>query len=324
MVFIGGFLHKPNIDAVEYFIFDIWPLIHEKFPELIFKIIGSDAPQSLINLNGRNNIQVLGFVEDLAPIFDCAIASVAPIRYGAGIKGKIGTSLAFGVPVLGTKVAVEGMGLVPNYDVLLVDKPTDYVDQVQILLNAPKEWESLSKNGVDFVENFYSVKAMEKNLTTLIVRGVESRLKCNIVDLPYFTDFNDNLPISCHGFSSPEAWGIWCIRQKSTIKFFINNYENVNKLNFDLYIQPFLPKPDLTQKINFHCNNQFVFQQEFDGLNFTQGAVSFSIGSSLIKSSGGYISLDFELSHVYRPEDFGISDDRLLSFLLSSISITSI
>jgi len=166
-VFIGGFLHKPNADAVKYFINDIWPIIREKLPDCKFLIVGSNMPEE-IQAFECDSIKVLGFVPDLNDVFSNCRLSVAPLRYGAGIKGKVVTSLSYGVPCISTSLGVEGMGLTEFENILIGDTPEKFADRLISLYTEKPLWEKLSSNGVTFMQENFSLSIFEENLQNLI------------------------------------------------------------------------------------------------------------------------------------------------------------
>ena len=88
IVFIGSFLHSPNIDAVLYFVDSIFPLIQQRLPDVKFKVVGADAPESIQRLAENPNIVILGFVKHLEPLLEDVRLTVAPIRYESGFKGE--------------------------------------------------------------------------------------------------------------------------------------------------------------------------------------------------------------------------------------------
>lgn len=167
IVFIGGFRHTPNIDAVLFFINDIWPTIRQKCPDMEFTVIGSHPPDELLDLKA-DGINVVGFVEDISEYFDNTILSVVPLRFGAGIKGKIGTSLSYGVPVVGTAIATEGMGLEDRKNVLVAETAEEFTDAILKLSESEKLWQSLSDEGLAFVNDQYSLDAGNRRLLTLL------------------------------------------------------------------------------------------------------------------------------------------------------------
>ncbi len=163
ILFIGNFQHSPNIDAVQYFVTSIWPLIRRKVPEMNFFIIGSGVPPEISSLARVTGVFVKGFVKDIAPIFNHCRLSVAPLRFGAGIKGKIGTSLSYGVPCIATTIAAEGMGLVDRRDVMIANDAEEFAAAVVEAYQNEALWNDLSKHGLEFMEqNFSYARGLER------------------------------------------------------------------------------------------------------------------------------------------------------------------
>jgi len=168
IAFIGGYLHKPNVDAVLYFVNEIWPFITNQLPGCKFLIVGSNVPEELYQLE-NDVIKVVGYVEDLGDILNKCKLTVAPLRYGAGIKGKILTSLSYGVPCVASEVAVEGMGLINNESIITASNPKDFCYAVVEVYSNQLMWEKLSLNGIASVQNEHSLKSFEKKLGDLLV-----------------------------------------------------------------------------------------------------------------------------------------------------------
>lgn len=167
IIFIGGYKHPPNTDAVLWFVSEILPLLRVRIPGIKFYAVGSDPPADVRSLAARDVI-ITGYVKELAPILDNARLSVAPLRYGAGIKGKIGTSLAAGLPVVATSLACEGMGLADGEAVLIADKPEDFADRVQQVYQDEALWLRLSNEGVAFAEKAWGVNQAWQNLEMIL------------------------------------------------------------------------------------------------------------------------------------------------------------
>ena len=146
VVFIGGFAHAPNVDAVVYFVEEILPRVVKAMPSVVFQIVGSNVPARVRELSGPN-VEVLGYVPQLGPILDRAVAAVAPLRYGAGVKGKVNQSMANGVPTVATSVAAEGMYLVHEDNAMIADNPAEFADAVVRLFNSRELWERISASG---------------------------------------------------------------------------------------------------------------------------------------------------------------------------------
>ena len=105
---------------------------------------------------------VHGFVDDIAPAMDEARISIAPLRYGAGVKGKVNMAMSYGLPVVATPMAVEGMHVRSGHEVLIADSAEGYADAVVALYNDEVLWQQLSAKGLDNVRAHFSFDAAEK------------------------------------------------------------------------------------------------------------------------------------------------------------------
>jgi GT2 family glycosyltransferase len=184
-LFIGGFLHQPNIDAVIYFVKEIMPILRKSLPGANFLIIGSHAPKEILDLAAKD-IKVLGFVPDISKIFDQIRLSVTPIRYGAGIKGKIGTSMAFGVPVVSTSIGAEGMGLKNKKNLIIADTPEDFAVAVRELYKSHKLWQKISKESLLFAKKSWSEEAILKTMK-LILKDLKINIKKDSYPVKFYT-----------------------------------------------------------------------------------------------------------------------------------------
>lgn len=184
LVFVGGFQHQPNEDAVLHFVRNIFPLLRQRLPDLVFRVVGSRPSAEVLALGG-DGVEILGFVEDLAPILDAARVNVVPLRYGAGIKGKIGTSLSHGLPCVSSSIGAEGMGLKPEDGVLVADTPEAFADAVFRLHEDRTTWNSASANGLEFVRRNYSLDAGVSTVRTLLEHiGIDAaRMRSEAVDV---------------------------------------------------------------------------------------------------------------------------------------------
>ncbi len=170
--FLGGFAHTPNIDAVEYFVADIWNLVKKSLPDCRFIIAGSNIPDHIRALASAD-ILVEGFVPELHTLFERVRLSIAPLRYGAGMKGKIVSSLSFGVPVVATSIAVEGMGLVDGLNVAVADDPHGFSENILKLYRSEKDWQMLSKNGFNKAKESYSLAKISPKIADVLARVVD-------------------------------------------------------------------------------------------------------------------------------------------------------
>ena len=159
VMFVGGFRHPPNVDAVLWFVGEIWPRVLAQRPGLVFHCIGGDVPAQIAALAERPGVQVHGHVPDLAPWLEGCRVAVAPLRYGAGVKGKVNQPMAHGLPVVATHCAVEGMHLVPGRDVMLAGEADSFAAAVVQLCGDDALWQRLSENGRENVRRHFSPDA---------------------------------------------------------------------------------------------------------------------------------------------------------------------
>lgn len=147
--FIGGFQHQPNADAVRYFVAEILPLLLRRRPELVFHVVGSKPPEDIMRM-ANANIKVHGFVENIGPLLEKLRLAVVPLRYGAGVKGKLLTTMAAGLPSVVTTVAAEGMGLQHGVEVLVADRPQEFAEQVLEMYANRQLWEKTVSEGASY------------------------------------------------------------------------------------------------------------------------------------------------------------------------------
>lgn len=167
ILFIGGYQHTPNVEAVLYFIREILPALRQRVPDLRFLVIGSRPPAEIQAL-ASEHVQILGFQKDITPYFDACRVMVAPLRFGAGIKGKLGTSFSYGLPVVATSIAAEGMYLEHGREVLIADAPQEFVDAVVRLYTDPELWLRMSDAGRRLVRERYSPAVIRSGLEGVI------------------------------------------------------------------------------------------------------------------------------------------------------------
>lgn len=166
-LFVGGFQHAPNIDAVHFFVKEIMPILRKRISGVRFLVAGSNPPPEILSLSS-DDVIIMGFVEDLGALLDRVRVSVAPLRYGAGIKGKVGAAMAAGLPVVGTTLAAEGMQLKDGENIELADTPEDFANKVCSLYLDEELWQKISSNGVSFAEETWGGKAALTILSKIV------------------------------------------------------------------------------------------------------------------------------------------------------------
>ena len=166
--FIGGFAHQPNIDAVRYFLREIWPLVVMAAPSLRFEIAGADLPLDILE-DVPGEVHYIGPVEDLDGWFDGLRLTVAPLRIGAGVKGKVVSSLCAGLPCVASPVAAEGIGLTAGENILVGETVQEFAEHVLRLQTDPELWERLSANASRFAEQTFAVANFRARLRRALI-----------------------------------------------------------------------------------------------------------------------------------------------------------
>ena len=153
MFFVGGFQHPPNIDAANYLMQEIWPLIKLQVNGAKLFIIGSNPTDEIKKL-ASEDVVVTGFVKDIAQYHNGCKVMLAPLRYGAGVKGKITESLAMGIPVITTPVGAEGINLKDGNNCMIASKPEEFAKKVLEVYSDEKLWKKLSQNGIEVAKEY--------------------------------------------------------------------------------------------------------------------------------------------------------------------------
>lgn len=174
LLFIGQYIHTPNEDAACHFVRDIYPLIEAQERGIEFTMLGSTMTGNVQAL-ATDSIHAVGFVEDPDPYFARARVFVAPLRYGAGMKGKIGQALSLGIPIVTTSIGAEGMGLVDGLHVLIADDPHAFSTAVIRLYRDKDLWNRLSSAGREHILKHFSESATKPAIAALLKRAVDHK-----------------------------------------------------------------------------------------------------------------------------------------------------
>lgn len=167
IVFVGSFLHEPNVDAVIWFVNEVLPLILAAVPGVKFQIVGYGPPPEVAALASAH-VDVVGHVPSTAPYLESATVSVAPLRFGAGVKGKIGEAMAHRLPVVTTGIGVEGFGLTPGVNVLVGDSADAFARHVVRLLQEPGAREQIADAGFRFICDNFSEQAVHHQVREMM------------------------------------------------------------------------------------------------------------------------------------------------------------
>ena len=169
LLFIGHLAHRPNVDAVIYFLKEIYPLIEEVLPSINFYIVGSNPPAE-IGAYASDTVHVMGYLPDINPLFKSARVFIAPLRFGAGINGKIGEALSYGLPVVTTSLGAKGFALTPGENALIADEPQEFAQHALNLYRERDLWQHLSDSGYRHIEGHFTPEIIGKTIETALRR----------------------------------------------------------------------------------------------------------------------------------------------------------
>ncbi|MDQ2882706.1 MAG: glycosyltransferase [Actinomycetota bacterium] len=172
LLFVGSFDHLPNRDAVAWMAREVLPRVHHRHPGTVLHVVGSNPSPDVLELAG-DTVEVHGWVAELVSMHQRCRLSVAPLRFGAGVKGKVGESMAAGLPTVCTPVAVEGMGLAHGEQVLVAADATGFADQVVTLLEDDELWRTLSEAGASAITDRFGPGVARAALQDLLATAAK-------------------------------------------------------------------------------------------------------------------------------------------------------
>lgn len=175
LLFVGGFGHTPNKDAMIWFLQEIFPLILAKNSKIKLNIVGSDCPQEIRDIAKNNdNVTIHGYLSDKAldKLYEHTRIVISPLRYGAGVKGKIIEAMKKQIPVVTTSIGAEGI----NSDLLTVaDNAIDFAKELLSLYDDNVKLTQISNDSFDFIKNNFS-----ENFVTKLMKYVDNNNQCEI------------------------------------------------------------------------------------------------------------------------------------------------
>ena len=164
--FVGPSFHPPNIDAVQFFADDIFPLLLKKFPNTQFCVAGRGFSDLVVR--NHQNTSLLGYVEDIEEFYHSCKIIVIPLRFGGGIKSKTVEAMAFGCPVVSTAIGIEEIGAVNGIHAFIADTPFDFAEKLVRLMEDRPMREKLSMNARDLVVKRFSFEKRSEKLEKII------------------------------------------------------------------------------------------------------------------------------------------------------------
>lgn len=168
-MFIGGGKHLPNIDAIKYLKDDLWPEIRKQLPNSNLKIYGAYLPQQILELHDQSiGFHVLGKADAIQDVMKTARVCLVPLRYGAGIKGKLLHAMQFGTPSVTTNIGAEGMHGEMEWNGSIAANKADFINAAIDLYTNKEKWKQAQKNGYSIINSLYLKNIQEKKLSSKI------------------------------------------------------------------------------------------------------------------------------------------------------------
>lgn len=169
LLFVGSFKHPPNEDGLLWFFNEVWPLIDTNIKSDGITIIGADPPSSL-TCYASEDVVFTGWVDKVEPFLDRARLSIAPLRFGAGVKGKIGDSWASGVPVVGTSLAFNGMAPSSSGALLAASTASDFANLINQIYFDEQKINETRHAAFEIIEKTFSSTMTMKQVENLLLR----------------------------------------------------------------------------------------------------------------------------------------------------------
>jgi glycosyltransferase involved in cell wall biosynthesis len=165
LIMVSGMNWFPNRDAVLHMAEAVWPELSRRMPDARLTIVGASPPQTILDLAARDTrVTATGFVDDVRPYMERAQVYLCPMRDGGGTRLKILDALAMGVPIVATQMALEGIDVIAEKDVLVANDPSEFIRQIERVVNDRALWTALHTNGRSFVERHFAWPVIRREM----------------------------------------------------------------------------------------------------------------------------------------------------------------
>ena len=175
LIFVGNFQHPPNADGVLWFLDHVFPHVQAALPSTTLTVVGQYVPSEILS-RSTSTVHVKGWLPEIRPLYDTARVAIAPLRFGAGVKGKVGEAMALGVPTVVTPLAAEGIPLKSGRDCLLAESAEDFATSVVRLLNDDHLWEMIRLGGYETVAQALSPQVLHQSVGQ-VLRSLQTNHK---------------------------------------------------------------------------------------------------------------------------------------------------
>lgn len=162
---LGSMDWMPNCEGIKWFLNQVWPLVHQRMPQLTLYLAGRKMPDNLLHLQ-MPGVKVVGEVPDAMQFIASKQINVVPLLSGSGIRVKIIEAMSVGKAVVATTVGAQGIGYTNGRDLLIADTPQQFADQIQRCVADPQFCKSLGRNAQDFISQAYGIESLTRRLIT--------------------------------------------------------------------------------------------------------------------------------------------------------------
>lgn len=175
-LFIGNYLHEPNADAINVLLQqNVWSEISKQVPAAKLIVAGAYPSQQLMqNNNHVKKIDVVGHVQLINEVYQSVHVSLVPLRFGAGIKGKILESMEMGVPFITTSIGAEGMFFDESWSDCVSDDWSDFVKKAVSLYQNEQQWTNFQKKGYQHLKQYFDKSKLEQTFLEMIQMVMKS------------------------------------------------------------------------------------------------------------------------------------------------------
>lgn len=169
LLFTGNMDYAPNVDAVQYFVEEVFPIIKQQHPQVKF-IIAGQRPVKKVQDLASDDVQVTGFIKDLAAVYNHASVVVAPLRFGAGTQNKVLEAMAMGVPVVCSNIGFKGLGIESGKGAIMQTDPKQFAESVIQLLNSQQMREDVGAKGMHVMQSRFGWDSVAKTLESYLMQ----------------------------------------------------------------------------------------------------------------------------------------------------------
>lgn len=174
LLYNGALTYGANLDAVRYFASEIYPILSKRYPEIRLRVTGRTDGVDLGEIKNSPGVELTGYVDDIRTELSRAVACVVPLREGGGSRLKILEAMAAGVPVISTRMGIEGIDAKDGEHALIANTPNDFLHSVDSIFSNNDFADMISKNARSLVEEQYSWKAIGENFDNILMAAVNN------------------------------------------------------------------------------------------------------------------------------------------------------